>query len=318
MARLGDVPKLLRSVGAVEFGRRVGHQVREDNLVTWAAALAYSWLFALFPFVLFLLSLIPYLPTQYRDGAKKNVDLFLTQWLPQEAAHTLKQNIQGNVDNLLREPKGFVLYTGLIVSLWAASGGISATMSALDKCYELDRGRPYYRQRALAIVMTVLVMILLLAVACLLPVGSAIRAWVVQHGVINEGRTVLVAFDVVRWVLAMGFLFSVLAIVYYKGPSIKHHFHWLTPGAVFVVSVWVLLGVGFRLYMDHIGSRSYDRMYGTLGGVAILLLLFYVDALVLLIGAEINSEIDFEVLKVRRGTRDLRRAEDLDTAPTAL
>jgi membrane protein len=318
MARLGDVPKLFRSVGAVEFARRVWRQVNEDNLVTWAAAIAYSWLFALFPFVLFLLSLIPYLPQQYRKDAKVNVDTILTRWLPQDAARTLRQNIEGNVDNLLHQPKGFLLYTGLIVSLWAASGGISATMSALDKCYELDRGRPYYKQRALAIVITVLVMILLLAVACLLPVGSAVRAWVVQHGVIDEGRGVLILFDVVRWALAMGFLLSVLAIIYFKGPSIKHHFHWLTPGAVFVVTVWVLLGVGFRLYMDHIGSRSYDRTYGTLGGVAILLLLFYVDALVLLIGAEINSEIDFEVLKVRRGTHDLRRAEDLDFAPTAL
>lgn len=318
MARLGDVPKLLRSVGAVEFGRRVWRQVREDNLVTWAAALAYSWLFAVFPFVLFLMSLIPYLPAQYHEIAKRNVKQFLTQWLPQDAARTVRENTEGNLETLLHQPKGFVLYTSLIVSLWAASGGMSATMSALDKCYELDRGRPYHRQRALAILMTILVMILLLAVACLLPVGSAVRAWVVQHGVIDEGRTILIAFDVVRWVLALGFLLSVLAIVYFKGPSIKHHFHWLTPGAAFVVTVWVLLGIGFRLYMDHVGSRSYDRMYGTLGGVAILLLLFYVDALVLLIGAEINSEIDFEVLKVRRGTRDLRRAEDLDAAPTAL
>jgi membrane protein len=250
--------------------------------------------------------------------ATKKVKLFLTQWLPQDAARTVRENIEGNLQSLLHQPKGFVLYTSLIVSLWAASGGMSATMSALDKCYELDRGRAYHRQRALAIVMTILVMILLLAVACLLPVGSAIRAWVVHRGFVADEHPILLVFDVVRWVLALCFLFSVLAIVYFKGPSIKHHFHWLTPGAVFVVTVWVLLGVGFRLYMDHMGSRSYDRMYGTLGGVAILLLLFYVDALVLLIGAEINSEIDFEVLKVRRGTRDLRRAEDLDAAPVAL
>jgi membrane protein len=84
------------------------------------------------------------------------------------------------------------------------------------------------------------------------------------------------------------------------------------------VVVWVVLGIGFRLYMDRLGGKGYDKTYGTLGGVAILLLLFYIDALVLLIGAEINSEIDFEVLKVRRGTRDFRAAEELDTAPTAV
>jgi membrane protein len=314
MARLGDVPKLFKSVGAIEFGRRVFKQVREDNLVTWAAALAYSWMFALFPFVLFLMALIPYFPVKYHTKAHDSVDEFMIRWLPKDAAQTLRENIEGNVNSLLHQPKGFVLYTGLTIALWAASGGMSATMSALDRCYELERGRPFHRQRAIALGLTIIVMLLLLAVACLLPIGSVLRDWVVQHGFINARHPVLVVFDVVRWILAIAFLFSTLAIVYYKGPSIKHHFHWLTPGAVFVVTVWVLLGFGFRFYMDRFGFRGYDRMYGALGGVAILLLLFYVDALVLLIGAEINSEIDFEVLKVRRGTRDLRRAEDMDSA----
>ena len=312
MARLGDVPKLLKSVGAIEFGRRVLHQVREDNLVTWAAALAYSWMFALFPFLLFLLALVPYLPQAWRQKAHHNVDEFVIHWLPKDAAQTLRENIEGNVNSLLHQPKGFVLYGGLLIALWAASGGMSATMSALDRCYELDRGRPYYRHRALAMGMTVLMMLFLLAVACLLPLGAALRDWVVQHGLIDSRHPALVIFNVVRWVLAIAFLFSTLSVVYYKGPNIKHHFHWLTPGAVFVVAVWMLLGFGFDFYMDRYGFRGYDRMYGALGGVAILLLLFYVDALVLLVGAEINSEIDFEVLKVRRGTRDLRRAEDVD------
>jgi membrane protein len=321
MARMGDLPKLLQSVGVLEFSRRVWNQVRDDNLFTWAAALAYAWLFALFPFILFLLALIPYLPKRFRANAEQDVPHFLTYWLPKDSAAMLLENInvQGHVKNFLnQQPRGMVLYTGLVVALWAASGGMASTMSALDKCYELDRGRPYYRQRLLAIVMTVAVMVLLLLVACLLPIGGAVKDRVVAIGLIDPHSPLLTLFDVIRWVFALAFMFSVLAIVYFKGPSIKHHFHWITPGAAFCVIVWVLLGIGFRIYMDRMGDKGYDRMYGTLGGVAILLLLFYIDALVLLIGAEINSEIDFEVLKVRRGTRDLRRAEDLDAAHTAI
>ena len=318
MARLGDVPKVFRSVGPLVFARRVWRQVRDDNLFTWASALAYSWLFAVFPFMLFLLSLIPYLPIQVRKNAENNVKLFLTRWLPQEAAKTLKDNIELNIGNLLHQPKGLLLYGGLLVALWAASSGMAATMSALDKCYELDRGRPFHRQRVLAIGMTIAVMVLLFAVACLLPVGTALRDWVVFKNWVAPTHPLLLLFDVVRWVLAMAFLFSTLALVYFKGPSVKHKFNFITPGAVFSVVVWVILGIGFRLYMDHLGGKGYDKTYGTLGGVAILLLLFYIDALVLLIGAEINSEIDFEVLKVRRGTRDFRAAEELDGAPTAV
>jgi membrane protein len=308
MARLRDVPKLFKSVGVLEFIRRVWRQVNDDNLFTWAAALAYAWLFALFPFILFLLSLIPYLPFRLRVDAERNVEFFLTKWLPADAAKTLKENINGNVNNLLHQPKGLLLYVGLLVALWAASSGMASTMSALDKCYELDRG-----------MMTIVVMLMLLIVACLLPVASAVRDWVVARGLYKFHHAFFIAFDIVRWVLALVFMFSVLAIVYYLGPNIKHRFSWITPGAVFSVLVWVLLGVGFRLYVDRIAEASYARTYGALGGVAILMLLFYIDALVLLIGAEINSEIDFEVLKVRRGTRDLRRAENSDApAPTAI
>lgn len=320
MARLSDVPKLFQSIGPLEFARRVWGQINDDNLFAWAAALAYSWLFAVFPFLLFLLSLIPYLPKDRRDEVQRNVRHFLMQWLPHEAARTLRENIEGNINNLLHQSKGLLLYTGLLIALWAASGGMASTMAALDRCYELDRGRPFYRQRLLAIAMTVVVMILLLSVGALLPVGSAVRAWVVARNLLDANHPLLMVFDIARWVLALLFMFLVLALIYYKGPSVKHHFYWVTPGAVFCVVVWLLLGLGFRMYIDRIGGRGYDRTYGAVGGVAILLLLFYLDALVLLIGAEINSEIDFEVLKVRRGTRDFRKAEEADSsaAPTAL
>jgi len=259
MARLGDVPKLLKSVGLLEFARRVWHQVQEDNLFTWAAALAYSWLFAVFPFVLFLLSLIPYLPGQLREDTARNVPRFLTSWLPHEAAQTLIENfkVEEHVKEFLNQQRrNFVMYAGLLIALWAASGGMSATMSALDKCYELDRGRPYYRQRLLAIAMTILVMFLLLLVVCLLPVGSLAKDWVIAHNQIARDNPILIVFNIVRWILALVFMFGVLAIVYYKGPSIKHHFHWITPGAAFSVVVWLLLGVGFRIYMDRMGDKG--------------------------------------------------------------
>ena len=316
MARLRDVGTLLKSVGLLEFGKRVWHQVNDDNLFAWAAALAYSWLFALFPFLLFLLALIPYLPRERRDQAQHSVHHFLNQWLPHEASKTIRENIEGNVSNLLHQPRGWLLYTGLIIALWAASGGMAATMSALDKCYELDRGRAWYRQRVLAIFMTIAVMVLLLLVGFLLPVASAVRDWfVVYQPWIAKYRPALIVFDIARWFLATIFLLGVLAMIYYKGPSVRHRFHWLTPGAVFCLGVWLLLGFALRFYMDKMGERGYDRTYGALGGVAMMLLLFYVDALVLLIGAEINSEIDFEVLKVRRGSRDFLSPEDSQGHP---
>ena len=321
MARLRDVPKVVRSIGLFAFAKRVWFQINEDNLFTWAAALAYSWMFAVFPFLLFLLSLLPYLPLELRARAETGINDYLHNLptLPREAADTIWNNIEGNLKSLLHQPKGFVLYFGLVLALWAASGGMSATMSALDKCYELERGRPFHKHRLLAIGLTILVLLLLLIVVCLLPVGTAVRDFCVSHGLLALRSPALIIFDAARWILALLFLFLALGIIYYKGPSIRHHFYWITPGSVFCIVVWVVLGVGLRVYVARMGALSYQRTYGAVGGVAVLLLMFYIDALVLLVGAEINSEIDFEVLKVRRGARDFTKAEDQDAiAPVGL
>src|SRR5215210_7115363 len=149
MARLNDVPKVLSSVGLVGFGKRVWGQVVEDNLFTWAAALAYSWLFAVFPFMVFVLSLLFHLPRNTKDQAKVEISNFIHQ-LPEQAADTIWKN----VDSVLEKPKGGLLIVGLAFAVWAASGGMAMTMAALDKCYELERGRPFYKQRGMALLLT--------------------------------------------------------------------------------------------------------------------------------------------------------------------
>ena len=120
----------------------------------------------------------------------------------------------------------------------------------------------------------------------------------------------------VRWGLAVLALLLALALVYHFGPSLRRRWRLVTPGALFSVVVWIVLAYAFKYYVNHFGR--YHRTYGAVGGVAILLLFFYIDAVVLLVGAEINSEIDYEVLKVPRGCRDLRPYEcDAPRAPEA-
>ena len=313
MARLSDVPRVISSVGALGMAKRVWNQVNDDGLFTWASALAYSWLFAVFPFLIFILSLVPYLPENTKEQAKAEIRGFVEQ-LPAPAANTIWQN----VDSVFDRPKSGLLIVSLALAIWAASGGMAATMGALDKCYELERGRRFYKQRAVAVLLTLSVATLIIAVVVLLPVGTTVKNWLVGNGYVNETNIALVVvFDIVRWTLALLFMVTALTLLYHFGPGVKHKFHWVTPGAVFCLVVWLVLGQVFRIYVNKFGK--YEQTYGTVGGVAVLLLFFYVDALVLLIGAEINSEIDFEVLKVKRGTRDFRPAETVaETEPEAV
>src|SRR5688500_874745 len=135
MARLSDIPVVIRTVGVWEFIKRVWGQINEDNLVTWAAALAYSWLFAVFPFMVFLLSLLPYLPERTKDATQTQIKQMVYEYVPEKAA----QPLWTQASSVLNQKRATWSIVGLALAVWGASRGLNMTISALDKCYELDR-----------------------------------------------------------------------------------------------------------------------------------------------------------------------------------
>ncbi len=304
MASVRDVPVVLRRVGAWHFLLRVWRQVSDDSLPTWAAAMAYSWLFAVFPFFIFLLSLVPYLPAQTRDDFSREFHKLVEQ-LPPEASETVWKNLE----SVINQPRQGLLSVGILVTLFAASGGMNMTMAALDRCYEMGKTpRPFYIQRPIAMGLTIIVMVMVLIVLVLLPIGTIAINWLEKNSdYVHIPLRLIHILDIARWTLGLVFMITTVAVIYFFGINIRQRFSGLSPGAIFTICVWILLGIAFRIYVERFGRASYDRTYGTVGGVCILLLFFYIDAVVLLIGAEINSEIDFEILGVERGTRDFRR-----------
>jgi membrane protein len=301
MPSLADLAKVHRSIGLVELAKRVWQQVGEDNLFAWAAALAYSWLFAVFPFMIFLMSLLPYLPASTRSAAEHELGVFARQTMPDQAADTLLKNVA----DILSKPRTGLLGVGLLLTLWGASGGLNMTITALDRCYEVDRGRPFYKQRPVAMGLTLCVATLVIVLMILLPIGTIAIKWLVNHSHAYVHTTLFWTWRILRYPMALLVMFTIVHVIYQYGPSIRQRFQFVTPGALFSVVVWLMLAFAFRLYVNKFGR--YNETYGAVGGVAILLLFFYIDAAVLLVGAEINSEIDFEVLRLPRGSRDFRR-----------
>jgi membrane protein len=301
MPSLGDIRKVHRSIGLPGLAKRVWREVGEDHLFAWAAALAYSWLFAAFPFLIFLMSLLPYLPENTRKAAEEELGTIARQTMPDQAAETLLKN----VSDILDKPRTGLLGVGLLLTLWGASGGLNMTITALDRCYEVDRGRPFYKQRPVAVGLTLCVATLVIVLMILLPIGTIAIRWLVEnaHAYVHTG--LFWTWRILRYPMSLLVMCTILHVVYQYGPSIRQRFNFFTPGALFAIVVWILLGAAFRLYVNKFGR--YNETYGAVGGVAILLLFFYIDAAVLLIGAEINSEVDFEVLRVPRGSRDFRR-----------
>jgi membrane protein len=311
MARLRDVPVVLRTVGPIPFLKRIVREILDDNLFTMAGGLAYAWLFAIFPFLIFLLNMLPKIVRAVGgklEDAQEGITLFLKGALPDPAAEMLLQNMNRPIMRTLERPSAFAAAISLGIALWAASKGVGVTMAAMERCYELERGRAFYTRRPMAFGLTLMLTGLVFALVLLLPAGAVVKGFIVEHALDVSGWT-LFAFDIVRGLLAVAVVLLILALLYHFGPGVRHRWTYLSPGSVFVLATWVLVGLAFRYYVNHFGKEKYEQTYGSVGGAAILLLLFYLDALVLLIGAQINSEIDFDVLKVPRGSRNFLAAE---------
>jgi membrane protein len=311
MARLNDFPHVIRKIGFLTFAKRVWQQVGEDNIFTWGSALAYSWMFAIFPFFIFLLSLVPLVPSQWRQNFKPTLAEFIDKSIPSAAAAEI---IKEQALPILDKPSsGGFLSIGLILTLWAASGGMSMTMSALDKAYDIDKPRGFVKHRLIAMALTIAVATMMILVMILLPIGGAVLTWLVNHGAellhVQVPPWLVVLINLVRYVFALFMMLAITAIIYHFGPNLKQKFHAVTPGAVFSIAVWVGLGVLFKIYLSKLGgAQSYNKTYGAVAGLVILLLFFYFDALVLLIGAEVNSELDFAAAGVPSGETPAERA----------
>lgn len=309
MPSLADLPRAIRKAGPLPFARQLLREIDRDDVFTLGAALAYSWTFAVFPFLIFLLTLLPYLPAQLRADADRQVSEFLFDTLPRQAAQVIDENVK----SVLNQPRGELLSIGLIVTLWAASGGMNTTMSAMEACYNVRGARPLYRKRPLAMLLTIIVISMVILILVLLPVGGIVTAFLRAHDAFDISAPIIWALNFSRWFLGVALMLAALCVIYHWGPAVKQRFRLLTPGAAFCIVVWIALGLGFRWYIENFGR--YDKTYGAVGGVAILLLLFYLYAVVMLIGAQINSEVDRIVLDVPDGSRDFRRPHK--PAPTA-
>ena len=192
------------------------------------------------------------------------------------------KQVAGVLDN--PPARGF-FSIGLLLTIWAASGGMAMTMSALDKAYDVEHVRPYYKQRLIAIVLMIVCATLLILVMVLMPIGTGVLSWLSHHGKIFSSLYYVI--NIVRYFIAILLMFTLLAIIYFFGPSFKQKWQAISPGAVFTIAVWLLLGWAFKLYLTKFGgAQNYNKMYGAVAGAAILLLFFYIDALTLLMARD--------------------------------
>jgi membrane protein len=281
VAREVASPWQLGGLTVPALGRRVYDQIWKDGILDHAAALSYYFLFALFPTLLFLTALFGMLPTPgLMDGLMSYVD----QVLPGDAASLVHKTLTEVVGGASRQ----LLSMGVVLALWAASSGMASTMAALNAAYDVDDPRPWWKRRLIALGLTVLFSLFTVTAMLLLVFGPKIASRLADA--VGLAQAFALFWMVATWPVLLALALLGIALVYYLAPAVRQQWRWVTPGSVFTLAVWIPMSVGLREYVARFGN--YNATYGSIGGVILLLLWLYLASVVLLIGAEINSEIE--------------------------
>jgi membrane protein len=255
----------------------------EDNMTDWAAALTYYGLLSLFPALIALVSIVGLFGDP--QSTTKTLTQIVSQLGPSSAAQTFAKPIQSITSH--RGAAGILFIVGLAAALWSASGYVGAFMRAANIIYETPEGRPFYKLRPLQILVT-LVMIILLAI---LLVGVVLTGPVVDAvaGPLGIGSTAQTVWNIAKWPVMLLVVVVMFSLLFHAAPNVKlPGFKWVSPGALFAVVVWIIVSALFAFYVANFGS--YDKTYGTLGGLVVLLVWMWITNCALLLGMEVNSE----------------------------
>lgn len=270
----------MRGVGAMRLVRKAFNDFLDDDMTTYASALAYQVFFSIFPFILFLIALLGFLRLE---------DFF--EWLRQHAQMMLPPEASEQVNKViadLQKEQGGLLSLGVIVALWTASAAVRATMHALNVAYNVRESRPAWKLYPLSLIYTVGLAAMMIAAAAMLTIGPQAVQWVAQQVGLEQIFVTLWAW--LRWPAALLILMLAVAIIYYVAPDVKQKFRFISPGAVLAIAVWVAASLGFKLYVTNFAD--YNATYGSIGAIIVLLLYFFISSAVLLFGAEINATIE--------------------------
>ncbi len=274
--------------------------LQNNHTMPLAAGLSYYFVLSLFPLLIFAAAIVAYLPIP---------DLFdhilgvLARVVPADSMALVRKILA----DVITPKRGSLLSFGIVMTLYAASGGFSAMIEALNVAYDVPETRPFWKTRFLAIGLTFIIGVLVVVALGVMIVGPQFALWLA--GKIGVGPVFVFIWPTLRWIIAVGFTVLAVELVYFLAPNVKQRFTCTLPGAIFSVSAWILLSHGLGIYFRNFAN--FNKTYGTLGAAIALIVWFYWTALAVLLGAEFNSEL----LQVRDDKLPLKQPPSLTVTP---
>ena len=278
-------PESPSQLGSRTWGGVLKRTVKEfqaDNLTDWAAALTYYGILALFPALLVLVSLV--------GLAGQNTAQSLIDNLATAAPGSAKTIITNAIHNLQNHKgsAGILFIAGLVGALWSASGYVGAFSRASNAIYEVDEGRPFWKLRPQQLAITAVMVILMVACGLAVVVTGGLADQVGK--LLGIGHTAVQVWDIAKWPVLVVLVSCMVAVLYWAAPNVRQPgFRWISPGSMLAVVIWLIASAAFAFYVANFGS--YNKTYGSLGGVIIFLVWLWLSNVAILLGAEFDAEM---------------------------
>jgi membrane protein len=276
-----------------DFLERVWARAEQDELLGRAAQLSYYFLLALFPLLLFLITLFGYF-----NGGGTRLRHQLMSYLGNVMPSSALQLVVNTIDEVTNARGSGKLSFGLLVALWAASSGVNAIGQALNAAYDVPETRRWWKLRLLSMGLTVALAILIIFALLIVLYGGRLGRFLAA--LVHEGHAFSLAWKILQYPIALAFVFIAFSLIYQFAPNLSakrrgkrlpasdYRRRWLSPGVAVAVMLWLLVSLGFRLYLHFF--NSYSATYGSLGALIIMMLWFYLTGAAILLGGEINCE----------------------------
>jgi membrane protein len=281
----------LRGLPLKEVAKRTWAEILNDDVFGRAAQLAYYFFLALFPFLIFVIASLSVFGTA--DRGRELLFRFLAEALPPPAFDLIARTF----NEIVRSSGPLKMSFGIVASLWSASMGMNAIMDTLNAAFRVKETRSLFKQYAVAMGLTMGIALLLVISVVIVVFGDTII------NALSPGNTIAFTWKIAQWPLVLALILLAFAIIYYFAPNLSNRrWHWLTPGAILAVILWMAVSFGLRIYLHFVSTYSVG--YGSLGAVIVLLLWFYLSGVAVLSGAVLNAVLETPAASVRTQERN--------------
>ena len=269
------------AIGWAELFKRTYKDSLADDALGLAAQLAYYFFLALFPAILCVIAIASFFPL---DNFTDDVIASLARFAPQEMLTLVREQMV----RLAEGNNGGILSVGLLGALWSSSAAMVAIINAMNKAYDIEESRPWWKVRIVAILLTIGLALFVVLSFGLIIGGPQLADWMAARYALSS--VFVWTWKILQWPAAFALVISGIGFIYYFAPDAEQDWAWITPGSLVAAVLWFLGSLAFRYYVVNFGS--YQSTYGTVTGVMLLLLWFYLTGLVVVLGAEVSAEIE--------------------------